>query len=128
MKTLLLIITCFIGITAIICGIMIIAEPNGSSLELSLVLLNHTPFNDFLIPGYVLLVVVGGSNAIAAFTLMVKQKNAFNVSITAGLFISGWIVVQVIITGLLFWLQFVFLGAGISILLISFHLKEKALL
>jgi hypothetical protein len=128
MKKLLLLITVFIAFTAGICGLMMVNTPNGSSMQLSLAVLTHTPFKDFTIPGYILFLIVGGSNALAALALITRQKKAFSFSMAAGLFISGWIVVQVILTGVLFWLQFVYLAAGISILLLSFHLKEKAIL
>ena len=103
-------------------------SPDGSTLQLSPLLLTGTPFKDFTIPGFVLLFIVGVSNLVATFTLMHRQKNAFSFSLAAGVLICGWIIVQIILTGVLFWLQFVYLAAGISIILISFQLKGKALI
>jgi hypothetical protein len=128
MKTLLLLLTATIGITAVICGGMMLFSPDGSTLQLSPLLLTGTPFTDFTIPGFVLLFIVGVSNLVATFTLMHRQKNAFSFSLAAGVLICGWIIVQIILTGVYFWLQFVYLGAGISIILISFQLKGKALI
>mgnify|MGYP003446961430 FL=1 len=128
MKTLSLLLTATIGITAVICGGMMLFSPVGSTLQLSPLLLTGTPFKDFTIPGFVLLFIVGVSNLVATFTLMHRQKNAFSFSLAAGVLICGWIIVQIILTGVLFWLQFVYLAAGISIILISFQLKGKALI
>jgi len=124
MKTILWLITGCIAFTAIVCGFMMIKDPGGSSLQLSLTLLQHAPFKDFTVPGIVLLFIVGGSNAIASIAVALRRKAAFNYTIAAGLFISAWIIVQVMLTGVLFWLQFVYLAAGLGILLLSFHLKE----
>lgn len=128
MKTLLLLLTGTIAIIAIICGGMMLATPDGSSLKLSPISLSGTPFSNFIIPGLILLFVVGVCNLIATFTLMHRHKKAFSFSMAAGIIIIGLIIIQMILTGLIFWLQFVFLIAGIIVLLISLHLKGKALI
>ena len=77
MKTLLLLLTGTIAIIAIICGGMMLATPDGSSLKLSPISLSGTPFSNFIIPGLILLFVVGVSNLIATFTLMHRHKRFF---------------------------------------------------
>ena len=47
----------FNGVGALIGGWLLITQPDGSALKLSLDLLKHTPFHNFLIPGIILFVV-----------------------------------------------------------------------
>ncbi len=128
MKKALIIITSLVGLTSIVCGAMLVGNPDGSWLQLTPSLLKYNVFKDFLIPGFVLLILVGGSNSLAAVALLLQQKRAGLFSLFGGLMINGWIVVQVILTGVLFWLQFVYLGAGISIWMLSLQLREKKLI
>ncbi|MEP6746187.1 MAG: hypothetical protein ABJB86_00600 [Bacteroidota bacterium] len=125
MKTILIIITSLIAASAIVCGMMMLRDPDGSSLQLPLSVLGHTNFKDFAIPGYLLIIIVGGSNSLAAMTLFLRQKSARFFSVAAGLFISVWIATQLWLINVIFWLQFIYLFAGIVILLISFPDKRR---
>ena len=49
----------FNGTGAFYGGIGLITDPTGVSIKLSVNLLEHTPFNNFLVPGIVLLGVNG---------------------------------------------------------------------
>jgi hypothetical protein len=128
MKKLLLLLTSAVALTAIIGGGMMLATPDGSSLQLSHLLISGTSFKNFAIPGFVLLVIIGGSNLIATFTLMQRHNKAFTFSLATDLLVIGWIIIQMILTGITSRLHFFYLSAGIIILLISFQLKGKALI
>jgi hypothetical protein len=75
----------FAALTAIISGVMLLASPDGSLLQLPLGVLSGTPFNSFTIPGIILLFVVGGSNLAAMIAIMYRHKMAYSFSLTAGL-------------------------------------------
>jgi hypothetical protein len=126
-KTLLVILTGFVGCTAIVCGSLLILQPDGNTMQLSPDVLTGTPFQNFIIPG-IILFTVGVCNFTAFISIKRRQNTAFTVSLLAGLFTIGWIVVQIILTGVLFWLQFVYLAAGMLIILISFQLKGRLLI
>jgi hypothetical protein len=53
--------------------------------------LDGTPFNDYVIPGVILLVVVGGSLAAAAVALLRRVPTAWEFSVAAGAVVLGWI-------------------------------------
>jgi hypothetical protein len=128
MKALLLLLTSIIAITAIIGGGMMLVQPNGSSLQLSPLLLQGTPFKTFFIPGIILLLLVGGSNLIATWVIMLRRKNAFSFSLAAGIVMVIWVAAQMLFTSTFVWQQIVYLGIGILIMLTSFHLKGKELI
>jgi hypothetical protein len=67
--------------------------------------LDGTPFNDYVIPGAILLVVVGGSVAAAAIALLRRVPTAWEFSVAAGVVVLGWIVVETLMIGLMSWMQ-----------------------
>jgi hypothetical protein len=118
----------FAALTAIISGVMLLASPDGSLLQLPLGVLSGTPFNSFTIPGIILLFVVGGSNLAAMTAVMYRHKMGYSFSLTAGLLMIGWIITQMLMTSTSWWLQWVYLSIGMVVLLVSIQLKGKALI
>jgi hypothetical protein len=125
MKTLLFILISFTAITAIISGLLMITNPNGEVMNLSLNLLHQTPFKDFMLPGIILTVFVGGVNLLAVFNNIQRNVNRYNWSIAGGVMVSVWIVVQMILIETVHWLHFLYLGIGVFIILLAYQLKGK---
>jgi hypothetical protein len=125
MKTILFILISFIAFTATISGLLMISYPDGEIMGLSLNLLKETPFNNFLVPGILLTVLVGGVNLLAVFYNMQRHANRYNWAIAGAIMISGWIVVQMILIQAAHWLHFLYLGIGILIILLAYQLKGK---
>lgn len=112
MKKLLGVILGFTGVSAIICGALLIAYPDGSALGLPLYLLEPSPFNDFFIPGIVLTFVVGGSQLYALIS-NARRAGSRNYSVEiAGILLGGWIVVQMIMIRQISWLHLIYLSIG----------------
>jgi len=125
MKTLLLILVSFIALTSTLSGLLMISNPDGGIMNLQLSLVKGTPFKNFLIPGILLMVVVGGVNVLAVFYNMQRHPNRYNWAIAGGIMISGWIVVQMILIHTAHWLHILYLGIGIIIILLAYQLKGK---
>ena len=125
MKSLLFIIVSFIAVTSTLSGLLMISNPDGGIMNLSLSLLDGTPFKDFLIPGILLTTIVGGVNLLAVFYNMQRHVNRYNWAIAGGIMISGWIVVQMILIHTAHWLHFLYLGTGLLIILLAYQLKGK---
>jgi hypothetical protein len=125
MRTLLFILLCFIAITAIISGILMISRPDGSILQLKTELLSVSPFKNYLIPGLLLTIIVGGVNLVAVFFSLMRHRQRFNVAMAGGAVIIGWIVVQVILIGTLHWLHILYFSAGILVFLGAYQLKGR---
>lgn len=107
----------FVGLTAIGGGIMLVLHPDGSAMNATTELLRHSPFSTFLIPGLLLLFVVGLSNAIAGVLVAFNARLGPYVALLAGAALLGWIVVQVIMVRPHHWLQLVYLATAILILI-----------
>lgn len=94
-------------------------------------MLQGTPFSDYLIPGLLLGVVVGGSATIAtAATIRSRTAGAFW-SFVAGSIMAGWIVGEVVILDVFatnqafspyFWLQPFYLVVGVAMATLALRL------
>lgn len=73
--------------------------------ELPTAWLAGSPFDSYLIPSIVLLVVVGGSQAVAAVEVFGRSRWASTLAALAGAILLGWIVAEVIFIGYVSWLQ-----------------------
>lgn len=87
----------FNGIGAFYGGLSLITDPTGNKLQLPLIYLEHTPFRNYLVPGIVLLCVNGFFSFFTLLTIILRNKRAFLFTITQGLLLSGWIIVQIIL-------------------------------
>ena len=88
--------------------------------------LDGTPFNDYVIPGAILLVVVGGSLTAAAVALLRRVPTAWELSVAAGLVVIGWIVVETLMIGLVSWMQPTTVAIALLITGLAIRLKSAA--
>jgi len=105
--------------------LLMISNPDGGILKLSLNLLEGTPFKNFLIPGILLAIIVGGINLLAVLHNIKHQPNRYNWALAGGITISGWIIGQMIVIHSVHWLHILYLGIGILIILLAYQLKGK---
>jgi hypothetical protein len=125
MKTLLFILVSFVAFTAIVSGLLMVSNPDGSIMNLQLSVLKSSPFKNFLIPGIILALVVGGTNLQAVIASIQGAPTRYSWAMAGGAMICGWIIVQMILINAFSWLQFVYLGIGLLTILIAYQLKGK---
>lgn len=77
--------------------------------------LQGTPFSDYMIPGLMLAIVVGGSALLAAATVFIHREWAVLVSVAAGLLMAGYEVVHVALIDHLDWFYTVYFVLGLAI-------------
>ncbi|WP_440111549.1 hypothetical protein [Paenibacillus sp. QZ-Y1] len=102
-----------LGIGAILGGIMLIIDPSGNMLKMPDSLLEHSPFANFLIPGIILLLVLGVLPVLIGVALLRRWQCAlteklnlypdrywaWTFSLYTGYALLIWIMVQV------YWIQ-----------------------
>lgn len=115
----------FTAVTAIVSGVALVFYPDGRFFQMSVTLLEHSPFRDFLIPGLVLCLVVGGSHLAGALSLALDYKWAGQAILLAGISICGWIVVQYFLIRTFHWLQAFYFLSGVFLLLLSATMKPR---
>ena len=84
------------AINAAVAGVLFIIDPSGHKMGMSVAYIKDSPFNSYLIPGIVLLIVNGLLNFIAAYFVIKKKPCASLLVIIQGILLIGWIVIQVI--------------------------------
>lgn len=79
----LILLQVLLGIGAVFGGVVLIIDPSGGLIKLPLYLLDNSPFNDFLIPGLILLVTIGVLPLFTSYGLITKWDcklgNTFNI-------------------------------------------------
>ena len=84
--------------------------------------LEGSPFTDYVVPGVILFVVVGGALALAAFGVLADRPWAVRASLAAAVVLLGWMTVQIAIIGLVSWMQPVTAAAGWLVLVLTAQL------
>jgi hypothetical protein len=97
----LLALTIFVALSSVFGGIALIA----GVIEMDLSLLRGTPFATYVVPGWILLIAVGGSNLVAAILLAIHHVQASSFAFLAGSVLTVWIAVQVGMIGMISFLQ-----------------------
>ncbi len=132
-------------ISAVPYGLMLSLDPTGGLAKMPVEMLEGTIFHNFLIPGLILLIILGfGSFFIAvslfllpAWTWTVRlnpfrhQHWTWIATVVFGFALMTWIIVQVVMIGFDSWLQALHFGIGLAITLLSLqpsmlrHLKAR---
>ncbi|MDP3151940.1 MAG: flavodoxin domain-containing protein [Archangium sp.] len=124
----------FTGITAVGGGLALITSPprlQGPPAEL----LEHSPFDSYLIPGLLLFLVIGLGN-LAAAALEARRIRGSEVAVlVAGAALTTWIVTQLVMIRTVSWLQLVYfligtvtLGAALWLWLVRHRLAPHRLI
>lgn len=103
-------LTLFVGAGAVFGGIGLISE---AGLGMDTAWLDGTPFSSYVVPGYILLIAVGGSNLVASTLLLMRHEQAPAFAFLAGVILTGWITAQVAMIGLLNVLQPIYFVLGL---------------
>lgn len=119
----------FISLTSLVGGGMLMLKPDGSLLGMETEWLNESPFENYLIPGFILFTLNGILPMITFIGLLLKPKwdfaNLFNIypnrywawtySLYIGIITIMWIIMQQMMTQY-FWVQPVIVFIGLLII------------
>jgi len=61
-----------LGVGAVFGGLVLVIDPSGGLIKMPMTFLENSPFNNFLIPGIILLVILGIFPLITAYALISK--------------------------------------------------------
>lgn len=105
-----------VGMGALVGGTALVVRPDGSAIHLPLSVLEHAPFETFLVPGVILFAVIGvGSTFAGARALRGSTREAA----FAGLALLIWIVTQMVMLQSVNALQLGCLGTALAILTLA---------
>lgn len=109
------------GLSAMGGGAVLVASPDGSLMQMPLWMLQHSPFHDFLVPGLLLLLVVGVGNTWSAWLHLRRSDNAPFVSAVTGVALVVWILTEIVMLRSFHPLQGAYFVLGITIVGASFN-------
>jgi hypothetical protein len=96
-------------------GGLLLTDPTGSKLQLSVDLLKSTPFESYFIPGLVLFLAVGVLSIVTLVLTIFKSEYAARMTVLEGAIIASWIAGQVIMVQMVHPLQIIAGGIGFTL-------------
>ena len=118
------ILQAFIGIGAIPAGLLMILNPSGSDLGMTVEMLVNSPFPNFLIPGIFLLSINGIGSLFGALASLKRYSFAGKIAVGLGIFLILWITIQVYWLGSIHWLHILYFILGIIELVLGLKLQK----
>jgi hypothetical protein len=106
------------GLGGLAGGLSLSIKPDGSIMGMPTSLLDGSPFSDYLIPGLILLLVLGVLPLVAAAGLWLRRRWGWYAAFIVGCGLMIWILVEITIIPYDV-LQIVFGGIGLLIFIVS---------
>jgi hypothetical protein len=113
-----------VGLGAVVCGAMLIVVPTGSLLQLPPNTLNGTPFPNFLVPGIILIFVIGIGQLVGGLLTVRKHRFSGYLGAVLGFGLMIWIFVQVNMIGGRDVLQYSYFTIGVIETALSFLIND----
>jgi hypothetical protein len=112
-ETILGFILALVAVGAIPAGMALILKPDGSILHMPTDILHGSPFKDFLIPGIFLFGVNGMAGLAGAVLCFFHSRYSAISGLILGIGLVVWIIVQLLTTGLISWMQPAYFTIGL---------------
>ena len=114
----------FIGIGAFYGGWSMMTDPTGHSMHLELFYLQHSPFSTYAIPGLILFITNGLFSLVVALYVSQSWQPYDKLVLLQGCVLTGWIVVQVIMLQLIYFLHYIFFCAAVMLIIVGLLLMR----
>lgn len=95
-RTIAIILLLFNSISALFGGWSLMSDPSGETMDMPLRFLEHSPFDDFLVPGIILFVTNGLLSFLFVLMVLLKFMNYSWLVIFQGFILVGWLIIQII--------------------------------
>lgn len=120
-----IVLLAFLGVSACVGAAPMLLFPNGGGI-LPMSLLEHTPFDSFVIPG-ILLLTANGLLALAALWMVVMRKKHFGLWTGGqGCVLLGWLVIECVLLRTVVWLHYFYGAIAAGLILAGWMLWRSA--
>jgi hypothetical protein len=89
----------FQGVTAVGGGAGLVADPSGELISIPQQWLRGSPFSDYLVPGLILLTVLGIGPLIVAAAVQRRRPWAKSAAFVVGVVLAGWLGIEILTIG-----------------------------
>lgn len=114
------IVAAFVGLSAIVPGWTIMTSGTVGGYRLPADLLSRdAPFSDYLVPGLILLVVIGLGGVLTAAVNVADARRGPFAALAYGLVVVGWILGELVLMTQTMALTWVILGAGVVLVALA---------
>ena len=119
--------TCIAILTAssLITGLGMVIDNTGAILNLSLPLLDQTPFHNYQTPGILLISIVGIPGTLTLFKVINKKPQAHSLAFGFSLIVCFWVILQLFLVPGYSGISLLFLTLGILSTLMSMQVMGK---
>jgi hypothetical protein len=114
----------FVGFTAIVGGAKLVSDPSGNAVGVPLEWLGGSPFSDYSIPGWVLIVAIGLGQGAASLLSAFGHRQFGRAAIVQGGLLAGYIAVEVWAIGLRVALQPLYFMLGLAQIALGFFAQR----
>jgi len=91
-----IILLLFNAISALFGGWGLMSDPSGESMQMPLSFLEHSPFENFRVPGVILFIANGVFSLLFALMALLRFMNYSWLVIFQGFILVGWLIIQII--------------------------------
>lgn len=111
----------FQGLSGVAGGIGLMADPGGRALGIPVEWLEGSAFGSYLVPGFVLLTLLGIAPLLVVFGIRTRRSWSWSGSLLAGLALLVWLAVQISVVGYQREppLQLAYGGVGVAIVVLT---------
>ena len=121
-----IILLLFNAIFALFGGWGLMSDPSGASMQMPMSYLEHSPFEDFLVPGIILFITNGLFSLLFAVLALLKFMNYSWLVIFQGFILVGWLIVQIIMIRVFYGpLHVLYLSVGILLITTGWILARQ---
>ena len=124
MRTLLIILLAFVGMTATLLGMLLIAYPVLMAYGMPVEFLHPAFVKSYILPG-TLFIVTGGINLSALLSALQGSRPQYNWSLAGSTIMIAWLVVHSFFLQAIPWVYLIYAICSLLIVLLSWQLKGK---
>lgn len=106
-------------------GWHLITHPDGSSLQMPLSYLEHSPFEDFFYPGFILFIANGLFSWFVFAAYLFRLKDYKLLVIAQGIVLTVWIATEMLMLQSIHWLHLVYGPVGLLLIMIGWMTDES---
>lgn len=112
------------------CSVMVLGtdftlSPSGTIFGLHPFILQNSPFSNFLLPGIISLLIVGGSSLFTLLLLLENNNYALPAALVTGIITICWACFIALATSQISWINIVYWVLGFKITVVSLYIQKS---